>query len=100
MQSAQYSSFTGQGSRVMANKNNLYKRRPELKVSQLQIDLFFKLVSRLNPLVLPPGRIILVLAIVVGCLGMLWPSIFSPLVFGEAPAPDNTGQEGEWFISL
>jgi len=41
----------------------------------------------------PPGRIVLVLAIVVGCLGILWPRIFSPLFYGEAPAPAKTDDD-------
>ena len=43
---------------------------------------------------LPPGRIVLVLAIVVGCFGILWPRIFSPLLLGDTPPPARTDDEG------
>ena len=57
MQPAKYLRVTSQGSRVMQNKNNFYKKpgRQELIVSKLLIYMFFKLVSRLNPLILPLG---------------------------------------------
>jgi len=42
---------------------------------------------------LPPGRIVLVLAIVVGCFGILWPRIFSPLLLGDTPPPARTDDE-------
>jgi len=42
---------------------------------------------------LPPGRIVLVLAIVVGCFGILWPRIFSPLLFGDTPPQTRTDED-------
>jgi len=42
---------------------------------------------------LPPGRIVLVLAIVVGCFGILWPRIFSPLLLGDTPPSARTDDE-------
>ena len=44
---------------------------------------------------LPPGRVVLVVAIVVGCFGILWPRIFSPMVFGEALEPAKTDDDGD-----
>ena len=49
---------------------------------------------------MPPGRMVLVLAIVVGCFGILWPRIFSPLLFGERPAPESTDEDSKFGVGL
>ena len=41
------------------------------------------------------GKTVLVLAIVAGCFAVLWPKIFVPMLFGEAPHPVKTDDDGE-----
>ena len=41
------------------------------------------------------GKTVLVLAIVAGCFAVLWPKIFVPMIFGEAPHPVKTDDDGE-----
>ena len=41
------------------------------------------------------GKTVMVLAIVAGCFAVLWPKIFVPMIFGEAPHPVKTDDDGE-----
>ena len=41
------------------------------------------------------GKTAMVLAIVAGCFAVLWPKIFVPMIFGEAPHPVKTDDDGE-----
>ena len=41
------------------------------------------------------GKTVMVLAIVAGCFAVLWPKIFVPMLFGEAPHPVKTDDDGK-----
>ena len=45
------------------------------------------------------GKTAMVLAIVAGCFAVLWPKIFVPMIFGEAPHPVKTDDDGELTLS-
>ena len=42
----------------------------------------------------------LVLAIVFGCFGILWPKLLSPMLSGETPVPVKTDEDGEFIFVL
>jgi hypothetical protein len=46
------------------------------------------------------GVIILAIAIVVGCFAVLWPKIFSPMLFGEQVGHSKPIDEGEFVLSF
>ena len=46
------------------------------------------------------GVIILAIAIVVGCFAVLWPKIFSPMLFGEPVINTKPIDEGEFTLNF
>jgi hypothetical protein len=40
-------------------------------------------------------KTVVVLVIVAACFAVLWPKIFVPMIFGEAPSPAKTDDDGE-----
>eukprot|EP00092_Neocalanus_flemingeri_P008558 GFUD01009220.1.p1 GENE.GFUD01009220.1~~GFUD01009220.1.p1 ORF type:complete len:401 (+),score=134.06 GFUD01009220.1:94-1296(+) len=66
------------------NKNGIYNKPRRADLTEQEA---------VQPSMFSTGRTVLVLAIVIGCFGILWPKLFRPLIFGETQAVTNTDED-------